>query len=115
MHITRLDKVEKTIPKMVGAKGIIKQIPISKADGAPTCSFRVFTVEPGGNTPFHQHPFEHMNYIMEGNGALVSKDGEHEIKQGDFALVLPNEMHQFKNTSKDRNFVFICAVPKEYE
>jgi quercetin dioxygenase-like cupin family protein len=115
MHITRLDKVEKTIPKMEGAAGVYKQIPLSKADGVPAYSFRVFTIEPGGHTPLHQHPFEHLNYIIEGNGALVAKDREQEIKKGDFALVLPGEIHQFKNTSKTQNLLLICAVPKEFE
>ena len=115
MYITHLNKIEKTIPKMEGAKGVYKQIPLSKADGVPAYSFRVFTIEPGGHTPYHQHPFEHMNYIIEGSGALVSKDGDQQIKQGDFALVLPDEQHQFKNTSKTQNLVLICAVPREYE
>jgi quercetin dioxygenase-like cupin family protein len=115
MHVTRLDQLNKTIPKMAGAEGVFKQIPLSKADGVPTFSFRVFTLEPGGHTPLHQHPFEHMNYVIQGNGALVSQEKENEIEAGDFALVLPNELHQFKNISKTQQLIFICAVPKEYE
>ena len=30
-------------------------------------------------------------------------------------LVLPNEMHQYRNESKDEQLVMICAVPKEFE
>jgi quercetin dioxygenase-like cupin family protein len=30
-------------------------------------------------------------------------------------LVLPNETHQYKNTSATKAMVMICAVPKEYE
>ena len=115
MHLTRLDKVEKIVPEMEGAKGVLKQIPLSKKDGVPTFSFRVFTIEPGGHTPLHRHPFEHMNYVIEGKGALVTEDREHELRQGDFALILPGETHQFKNTSKSQNLLVICAVPKEYE
>lgn len=115
MRITRLEKVEKTKPEMEGAKGIYKQIPLSIEDGVPTFSFRVFTIEPGGHTPFHQHPFEHMNYIIRGKGALVAADQEHELKEGDFALILPGEKHQFKNTSGNHDLLFICAVPKEYQ
>jgi quercetin dioxygenase-like cupin family protein len=115
MQITRLEKVEKTVPKMEGAEKVFKQIPLAKSDGVPTFSFRVFTIEPGGHTPFHQHPFEHMNYIIEGRGVLAAKDREYEIKKGEFALVLPGETHQFKNTMQDQNLIFICAVPKEYE
>jgi len=115
MHVIRLDKVEKIIPAMEGAKGIYKQIPLSKKDGVPTFSFRVFTIEPEGHTPFHQHKFEHMNYVINGEGILVGEDREHELKEGDFAFILPGEKHQFKNSSDDQNLLIICAVPREYE
>jgi len=115
VYITSLDKTEKNIPQMAGAEGVFKQIPLAKKDGVPNFSFRVFTMTPGGHTPYHKHPFEHMNYVISGNGALVAKDREYTMKEGDFALVMPDEMHQFKNTSGDRDFVIICAVPKEYE
>jgi DNA mismatch repair protein MutS2 len=40
----------------------------------------VFTIEPGGHTPFHRHSFEHLNYVIEGTGAVVAEDGrEHAI------------------------------------
>jgi quercetin dioxygenase-like cupin family protein len=107
--------VDKIVPKMEGAEGVFKQVPISKADGVPTMSFRVFTLVPGGHTPFHKHAFEHMNYIIKGSGVLVTPDGFLKIKEGDFAMVLPDEMHQFKNTSTTQDLVFICGVPKEYE
>jgi len=115
MYVTRLDKVEKTIIGMEDAKGVYKQIPLSKKDGVPTFSFRVFTIEPGGHTPFHQHEFEHMNYVINGEGILVSEDREHELREGDFALILAGEKHQFKNSSKKQNLFIICAVPREYE
>ena len=114
MHITDLNKVKKTVPKMEGAEGIFKQIPISKEDGTPAFSFRVFTIEPGGHTPFHSHAFEHLNYIIEGNGEVVQKDGHLPLKRGDFVLVKPGETHQYQNTS-NKPFIMICAVPKEYE
>ncbi|MCD6390945.1 MAG: cupin domain-containing protein [Dehalococcoidia bacterium] len=115
MYVTRLDKVEKSVPEMEGAKGIYKQIPLSRKDGVPTFSFRVFTIEPGGHTPFHQHAFEHMNYVISGEGILVAEDGGREIREGDFSLVLPGEKHQYKNSSENQNLVIICAVSKEYE
>ena len=115
MYATRLDKVEKSILVMEGAKGVYKQIPLSRKDGVPTFSFRVFTIEPGGYTPFHQHEFEHMNYVINGEGILVAEDREHELREGDFALILPGEKHQFKNSSENQNLLIICAVPREYE
>jgi quercetin dioxygenase-like cupin family protein len=115
MHITNLGKTDAFVPQMAGAKGVIKQVPLSVKDGAPNFSFRVFTIEPGGNTPLHSHPFEHLNYIISGTGMLMEGDTGHPVRQGDFALVLPGETHQYRNTSLEHPLVLICAVPKEYE
>ncbi|MFP3898548.1 MAG: cupin domain-containing protein [Dehalococcoidia bacterium] len=115
MHVTRLDEVKKTTAAMEGAKDVYKQVPLSGANGAPTFSFRVFTIGPGGHTPFHRHPYEHMNYVIAGRGFLRAEEGEQEVREGDFALVLPGEKHQYRNSSPDRNLVMICAVPKEHE
>ena len=116
MKITRLDNVQKVRMNMEGAKDAFKQIPISSMDGTPNLSVRVFTIEPDGHTPYHAHPFEHLNYVIQGHGALVTDDGtERPVKQGDFVLVLPGEKHQYKNKAKDQPLIMICAVPKEYE
>lgn len=116
MKVISLNQVPKNKVQMEGALNAWKQVPLSREDGAPVYSYRVFTVEPGGYTPYHQHPYEHMNYIIEGEGALVNEAGEETpVKAGDFALVLPNEKHQYRNTSKDKDFKMICGVPKEFE
>lgn len=115
MHIIALNNVPRTVPDMVGAEKVFKQIPLSKADGAPNFSFRVFTIEPGGHTPLHSHPFEHMNYIIEGSGVVVAENRENPVTKGDFIMVLPGETHQYRNTARRGNLVLICAVPKEYE
>jgi quercetin dioxygenase-like cupin family protein len=116
MKIIAIDQVEKKKVQMEGAAGAWKQLPLGDADGAPVYSYRVFTIEPGGNTPYHSHPYEHMNFIIEGQGVLVNEDGEQKpLKAGDFALVSPNEKHQYRNNSKDKEFRMICGVPKEFE
>ena len=116
MKIVSLNAVPRAPVNMEGAKNAFKQMPISSADGAPTFSFRVFTLEPEGHTPFHEHASEHLNYVISGSGCLVDPSGrEHDIKQRDFALVLPSEKHQYKNTSRDKPLVLICAVPTTFE
>ena len=116
MKITRLKDTEAAKVAMDGVKGVSKQVPISKADGSPHFSFRVFTIEPGGHTPYHRHESEHVNYIIEGQGCIVTESGEEKpVEKGDFVLILPNEKHQYKNTSATKSFKMICAVPKEYE
>jgi len=116
MKIIPIDKAEKKEVHMEGASGAWKQLPLGSSEGAPVYSYRVFTLEPSGHTPYHNHAYEHMNYIIEGTGALVDKDGkEHELKKGDFALVNPDEKHRYKNKSASEPFKMICGVPKQYE
>ena len=116
MKVIGLDQITKAKVDMEGAEEVSKQIPLGQNDGSPAYSFRVFTIDPSGHTPYHQHPYEHLNYVIEGHGALVEESGaEREIKKGDFALVLPNEKHQYRNGSKNQQLVMICAVPKEFE
>ncbi len=116
MKITNLESTFKIRPEMEGAKDLFKQVPISKNDGSPTFSIRVFSIEPGGHTPYHTHPFEHLNYIIKGEGAVVTETGEQRpVREGDFILVLPGEKHQYRNTSPEGAMIMICGVPKEYE
>ena len=116
MKVIKLDEIEKTEMMMEGARDVWKQIPISRRDGTPSFSFRVFSIMPGGHTPYHTHDFEHLNYVIEGEGALVRENGEEQVvNKGDFVLVLPDEKHQYRNRSPRDPMVMICAVPKEYE
>lgn len=57
----------------------------------------------------------HMTYVIEGLGALVNEAGEEmPLKAGDFAMVLPDEKHQYRNKG-GMPFRMICGVPKEFE
>ena len=114
MIIRKLDQVPVIPVQMEGADGAERQLPIGKADGAPNFSLRVFTLQPGGYTPHHSHPFEHVNYILEGTGSMMTEEGPRTIEQGDYLLILPNEKHQFRNTS-DKPLKFICLVTTDYE
>jgi quercetin dioxygenase-like cupin family protein len=52
--------------------------------------------------------------VIEGIGALVNEKGEETpLKAGDFALVNPDEKHQYRNKG-DVPFNMICGVPKEF-
>lgn len=116
MKIIAIEQVEKKKVMMEGAAGAWKQLPLGSNDGTPIYSFRVFTLEPGGNTPYHSHPYEHMNFVIEGQGVLINEAGEEQLlKTGDFALVDPNEKHQYRNNSSDNAFRMICGVPKDFE
>ena len=56
-----------------------------------------------------------MTYNIEGLGALANENGEETpLKTGDFALVNPDEKHQYRNKG-EQPFKMICGVPKEFE
>jgi quercetin dioxygenase-like cupin family protein len=116
MIIKSLKNIPKSPVNMEGVKNAFRQVPIGKADESPNISFRVFTLEPGGHTPYHIHESEHVNYFISGNGAIQDENGElHPVEAGDFSLIMPGEKHQYRNVSEAENMVFICAVLKEYE
>ena len=116
MKIVRLSDLPVLPMAMAGAEGVGKQLPLGSADGAPHFSFRVFTIAPGGHTPYHVHPSEHLNYVISGQGALVDPEGRMQpLAAGDFAFVPPEEKHQYRNASDSEPFVMICAVPRQYE
>ncbi len=116
MKVVSLEEVPSVPMTMEGAVNVSKQVPVGKEDGAPSFSFRVFTIAPGGHTPYHVHTSEHLNYVIAGRGAVVNEAGEQRtVKAGDFAMVLPNEKHQYRNVSATEDFKMICAVPVMYE
>lgn len=115
-RITRLEAVEKKAVEMNDAVGVSVQRPIGSAEGTPSFSLRVFTIAPGGHTPYHAHAWEHLNYVIDGEGALVNESGrERVIRKGDFALVMPGEKHSYRNTAREGNLILMCGVPREHE
>ena len=96
-----------------GLEKATKEILIGPEEGAPNFVLRRFTLESGGCTPFHAHDWEHEVFILQGNGKLRSKDGDHEIKSGDSVFVSTNEKHQFH--AGEEGMQFLCIVPKRGE
>ncbi len=94
-----------------GADGVSKRVLISEVDGAPNFIMRQFTIQPGGNTPYHTHDWEHEVYVLSGTGRVKQSDGVRELSAGSVVLVLPNEEHGFDNTG-DTPLIFLCSIPK---
>ncbi len=81
-------------------------------EGAPVYNMRMLEVKKGGNTPDHSHPYEHENFVIEGNGKVMI-DGEwFDLKPGDVVFVPPNVRHQYRN-SGNTILRFLCSVPVE--
>ena len=94
------------------AEGVKIRWLITEETGAPNFGMRQFTVEQGGSTPQHAHPWEHEAYILEGSGTILGGGEVMEIKQGAVVYVPPGELHQFRNTG-DGELRFLCMIPHQ--
>jgi len=94
------------------APGVSRRVVVGAQDGAPTFAMRVFEINPGSSTPYHQHPWEHGVYALSGEGVVRSKNGEKAITGGSVVYVAPDEEHCFANTGNSL-LRMICVVPVE--
>ena len=83
---------------------------IAEKDKAANFAMRMFEVEPGGHTPYHQHAWEHEAFCVEGTGLFVTEDGEIPFAPGDVIYADPEMMHQFRNAGNTL-MRFLCIVP----
>ena len=83
-----------------------------ESDGAPFYNMRMIEVEPGGHTPDHSHPYEHENFIVEGQGELRIEESWHALRPGTVAFVPAGVRHQYRNTGSS-TLRFLCSVPVE--
>jgi quercetin dioxygenase-like cupin family protein len=97
---------------MPGAENVSIRWLLGKDSPAPNFYLRLFEVQPGGHSPYHTHPSEHEIFILEGRGRINAKGRSYPAAPGTFALVEPNEEHQFEN-SGDTVLKFLCLVPRE--
>ncbi|NIN01517.1 MAG: cupin domain-containing protein [candidate division Zixibacteria bacterium] len=112
MKITNLKDIEARKVGDPDVQGVTIRWLISEKDGAPNFAMRLFEIEPGGNTPFHQHKSEHEVFILEGTGSFVTDRGTFALNKGDAVFVPGGENHQFKSSSREK-LAFLCLVPIE--
>lgn len=79
-------------------------------DGAPVYALRMIEIAPGGNSPQHSHPYEHENFIVEGQGRLLIEETWRDLAPGDVAYVPANVRHQYVNRGES-TFKFLCGIP----
>lgn len=81
-----------------------------KHDNAPNYALRVIEVAVGGHTPNHQHPYEHENFVLEGQGRVLINDTWHEIGPGSVVFVPASARHTYVNAG-DTPLKFLCGIP----
>ncbi len=115
MLIKTPDDVPAVPVEMEGARDVTVRVLFGPADNAPTFAMRRFDVAPGGNTPYHHHPYEHEVVVLSGDVVAVRPDGEKPLRPGQVLLVMPDELHGFRNRSKTQPASFLCLVPVQYQ
>ena len=111
MRINNNEEVFASEVKMEGADKVKMKILIGPEDESGNIIMRHFIIAPGGNTPFHQHNYEHVVKVERNKGVTVDENGiEHEIGIGQSIFIKPNEKHQFRNPFAE-DFEFICIIP----
>ena len=111
IKINKNDQINFEKVEIVGAKNVVMKILIGPVDGSKNIIMRLFRVAPGGETPYHQHNYEHVIKVEKGQGIAIDENKkEYQISVGNSLFVKPNKMHQFKNSSQE-NFEFSCIIP----
>lgn len=95
------------------ADGVSMRLVIGPEEGAPYFNMRVFDVQPGHSTEYHEHWWEHEVFVLEGEGVARSADGEVPVRPGTTVFVPGGSIHQFRNTGTSV-LRFICLVPQEW-
>jgi len=71
-------------------------------------------MDSGGYSPLHKHAWEHIIYVLEGEGLVFNGEKTQTIKTGDCMFISPNESHQFHNKSQ-KTPTFLCIEPSTKE
>ncbi|MFO7917829.1 MAG: cupin domain-containing protein [Anaerolineae bacterium] len=101
-----------TVPAetMEGLEGVSIRWAIGENVGTPNFVLRVIEVEPGAATPYHEHPWEHEAFILQGEATLRDAQGQTQAGPGTCVYVAPDEVHCFMNEGEEV-LRFICVIP----
>lgn len=112
MIVKHEDMIQYTKINNDATKGASIKALISPKEGWKGHVMRVLELEEGGYSPKHEHPWPHINYILEGEGYVYLNGEKTSVKAGSYAYIPAGELHQFVNTGNS-TFKFICIVPEE--
>ena len=111
--------------KMLDVKGIsVRWLSKYGEDGKgyPEYGLRLFTAQPEGEIPIHNHFYHQTMYILSGDFECLRFDPETDLlveKQvcgpGDSIYIPSMEPHGMKNMSETEAAVFLCCICNVYE
>ncbi|MCB2190973.1 MAG: cupin domain-containing protein [Deltaproteobacteria bacterium] len=90
--------------------------------GSPEYGLRLFTAQPGGEIPIHNHFYHQTMYILEGTFECYGYDAESdELSEtqvcgpGSSVYIPSMEPHGMKNLSDSEVGRFLCCIANVYE
>jgi len=110
VFISHVSKIKGIVPAGDDLKGVVKKILIGPREGWEGHVMRLFILDPGGYTPRHTHPWEHVNIILKGRGKLFVDGNEYPLEEGTIAVVPENSLHQYM-AYEEGPLHLICIVP----
>ncbi len=100
-----------------GAKNTLRKTIVSEGDGSRMCRLRYYSIQPGGQTPYDIHDYEHIVIVVGGRGTILSKEGGmpvmHQIRSNDVVYIRSGEPHQFINTG-EKPLEFLCFSTSQH-
>jgi len=81
----------------------------SKKDGTKHATMRKFTMK-STVTSVHIHPWEHIIYVLNGEGSIYVDNKWFDAKKDDVFFIPENVCHSY---SCEKSFVFLCVIPNE--
>ena len=95
-----------------GSDGLTVRWVINASQGATNFAMRVFELEPGKESPFHQHKNEHEAFVLAGSGEIETAEGTAKLKEGSVLFIAAQEDHRFRSTGKDiLRFIDVIKFP----
>jgi quercetin dioxygenase-like cupin family protein len=78
-----------------GTQGVRVSDLFGTGEGACRVGLHLYEIQPGGQTAYHAHVWEHQVYLLEGTGTVRGPEGDQPVGPGDAVLVPAGEPHQF--------------------
>jgi len=79
MPVIKHEEIKLEDVTMNGVFNATKANVIGPAQGWSDNTMRVFRIGPHGYTPQHQHDWEHVNYVIRGQGTLTIGDQTYQL------------------------------------
>ena len=118
VYIVNAKQVEEEPLLKRDAKSTKVRYLIDQRHGANNFYLRIYEIEPGGQTPHDQHPYEHQVYVLSGRAKLLTMMDDiptlRDVGEGDVVYIGPNQVHQFSNPNKE-SFRMLCVRGAEGE